>query len=111
VLIADYQTRKRMFAGAVTKRTRMFVAWGPLKQVFAVLIPSLIYVLLVQLIGIYVASVLFIALFMVFLGKYSWVKSLVVSFAVMAAMFAMFEIWFKVPLWKGLYNPLWFLGY
>ena len=31
--------------------------------------------------------------------------------AYMAVLFAMFEIWFKVPLVKGWLNPLAFLGY
>jgi hypothetical protein len=31
--------------------------------------------------------------------------------AVSAVMFMMFEVWFKVPLFKGEFNPLGFLGY
>jgi len=111
VLMADYRARSTQFRGAAAKRTRQFVSWSRLRQVMAVLIPSAIYVLFVQFIGIYVSSVVFIALFMVWLGKYSWLKSFLVGFLVMAAMFAMFEIWFKVPLWKGLYDPIAFLGY
>ena len=111
VLVADYRARSTSYRGAVAQRTRQFVSWPRQKQVMAVLVPSAVYVLFVQFIGIYVSSVVFIALFMVWLGKYSWLKSIVVSVLVMAAMFAMFEIWFKVPLWKGIYNPLAFLGY
>ena len=31
--------------------------------------------------------------------------------AVSAVFFVMFEVWFKVPLFKGSLNPLGFLGY
>jgi hypothetical protein len=31
--------------------------------------------------------------------------------AVSVAVFLMFEVWFKVPLYKGLYDPLHWLGY
>jgi hypothetical protein len=47
----------------------------------------------------------------VWLGKYPPWKSAVVGVAVNAVFFAMFEVWFKVPLFKGLFEPLAFLGY
>ena len=34
-----------------------------------------------------------------------------VSIAVMTVFFLMFEVWFKVPLFKGALQPLRFLGY
>ncbi len=46
-----------------------------LKLVLSVLLPALVYVLAVQLIGIYVASALYITLFMRWLGHYRWLKS------------------------------------
>jgi hypothetical protein len=90
---------------------KIFVEWGPLKLVFTVLIPALVYVLFVQYIGIYVASAVYIAVFMVWLGKYSWIKSAVIAIVVNVIFFLMFEVWFKVPLFKGDLDPLRFLGY
>ena len=81
------------------------------KLVLSVLIPAFVYVIGVQLIGIYVSSALYIALFMRWLGHYKWTKSVAIGVGVSAAIFAMFEIWFKVPLYKGTWDPLWFLGY
>jgi hypothetical protein len=48
---------------------------------------------------------------MVWLGKYSWVKGVLIGAAVSVVTFMMFEIWFKVPLFKGAYNPLSLIGY
>ena len=48
---------------------------------------------------------------MIILGKYSPVKSVVVAVLVNALFFVMFEVWFKVPLYKGTLDPLRFLGY
>jgi hypothetical protein len=89
----------------------MFVSLARLKLVMTVLIPALVYVFCVQYIGLYVASAIYIALFMVWLGKYSWVKSILVGVLVNVSFFLMFEVWFKVPLWKGVLDPLRFLGY
>ena len=112
VEVAITHWRRRQAAGrAVAERLSQFVAWGQLKLVLSVLIPAFVYVMAVQLIGIYVASAVYIALFMRWLGRYSWLKSVVIGVIVSASIFAMFEIWFKVPLYKGAWNPLFFLNY
>ena len=78
-----------------------FVSVEQLKAVLSVAVPSLFYIGLIQFLGIYVASTIFIVFFMLWLGKYSWLKSAVVGAGVSVVFFVMFEIWFKVPLPKG----------
>lgn len=89
----------------------IFVAWGSFKLVLTVLIPAAVYVLGVKYIGIYLASAIYIAIFMAWLGKYSWLRSIAVGVAVNVSFFLMFEVWFKVPLYKGDLDPLRLLGY
>ena len=90
---------------------KVFVEWDQFKLVLSVLVPAAFFVLGIQLIGIYVASVAYIAVFMIWLGKYSWIKGVLLGIAVSVVTFMMFEIWFKVPLFKGTYNPLSVIGY
>ncbi len=78
-----------------------FVSREQLKLILVVLIPTAIYVALVAWLGLYVASTLYIAFFMWWLGKYSWLKIVPVSVGVSVVFFLVFEIWFKVPLPKG----------
>ena len=82
-----------------------FVSRSQLKMVVIVMVPYALYVALianpVYSLGIYEASVIFIAGFMRYLGKYRWPKIAVVSIGTMVAFFLMFEVWFKVPLPKG----------
>jgi len=66
-----------------------------------VLLPSILYVLAIQYLGIYVASALFIGVFMWWQGKFRLIKILPVSLGVAVALFLMFEIWFQVALPKG----------
>ena len=93
------------------RNTDIFVDSEQLRRVLQVLVPAVIYVLAVQFVGLYVASAIYIALFMIVLGKYSRVKSVVTAVVVNAVFFLMFEVWFKVPLFKGSLDPLGFLGY
>ena len=69
------------------------------------MVPTLAYVALMDNRGTasacYVPSIIFIAFFMRFLGKYGWAKIVAVSVGTIVAFFVMFEIWFKVPLPKG----------
>lgn len=88
---------------------RVFVERGQLKQVMIVLLPTVAYVLGVQLIGIYVSALVFISLFMRFVGKYSWLRSVLVGLGVSVVAFLLFEVWFKIPLPKGPVETL--LGY
>ncbi|WP_280152370.1 tripartite tricarboxylate transporter TctB family protein [Piscinibacter sp. XHJ-5] len=84
----------------------VFIDTAQLKRVMSVLLPAAAYVLAVKLFGLYVASAVYIALFMIVLGKYSWLKSIAVALAVNGLLFFMFELWFKVPLYKGTLDPL-----
>ncbi len=88
-----------------------FVYREQFKRVLTVLIPAAVYVLLVKLLGMYVASAIYIAFFMIWLGHYSWLKGIAVGVVINALFFVMFEVWFKVPLFKGALDPLGFLGY
>ena len=89
----------------------IFVDAEQLKRVLQVLLPATLYVLAIMFVGLYVASAVYVAVFMVVLGKYSWTKSIVTGVVINALFFLMFEVWFKVPLFKGSLDPLRFLGY
>jgi putative tricarboxylic transport membrane protein len=87
----------------------VFVTWARLKLVLMVFVPTVLYVLATQFVGIYVASAIFIAAFMRVMDKRSWFKVMLVSVGVSAALFWLFEIQFRVPLPKGPLEAL--LGY
>jgi hypothetical protein len=80
---------------------RVFVTFGRLRHVMAVLLPTVAYVLAVKLVGIYVASAVFIGAFMRVMDRFGWLKTIVISVGVSVALFWLFELQFKVPLPKG----------
>jgi len=90
-------------------REKLFAEWGQLGRVVAVIIPTTFFVVLIPWLGIYVSSVLLIALFMKWLGKYRWTIVAAVSIAVPLGTFFVFEKWFLVPLPKGPLETM--LGY
>jgi putative tricarboxylic transport membrane protein len=70
-------------------------------RVLSVLWPMVLYVALIKVLGIYVASAVLIAWFMTRHGKHSIATRVAVPIGVPAAFFAIFERWFLVPLPKG----------
>jgi hypothetical protein len=78
-----------------------FAEWGQLRQVMSVVVPTAIYVGAMPFTGLYVASFVFIAWFMRWLGKYRWITTLAVSIGMPVVTYIIFERWFLVPLPKG----------
>jgi putative tricarboxylic transport membrane protein len=69
--------------------------------VMSVVVPATIYVALVPLLGIYVSSMLLIAFFMMWLGKYNAWKTLPIAVGVPVVVYVVFERYFQIPLPKG----------
>ncbi len=91
------------------RKHEVFVSWERFRLVLMVLVPTIVYVLATQFVGIYVASTVFIAGFMRVMDKRAWWKVLLISVGVSVTLFWLFEIQFIVPLPKGPLEAL--LGY
>jgi putative tricarboxylic transport membrane protein len=88
---------------------QVFASWAEARLMLTMLLPMVAYVAALMLLGLYVASAVFIAAFMVWQGKYGGLKAAAVGVGVSAALFLLFEVWFLVPLPKGPIEHL--LGY
>jgi len=78
-----------------------FVTRDQLRRVLQVFVPTFLFCLTMQYLGLYVASFLLVAGFMRFVGRIAWWKSLVTSFVFAFAMFATFDVAFDVIMPKG----------
>lgn len=102
-----------LFQATLSKQrdTDAFVDRVQLVRVLSVILPAIAYVFAMVFLGIYLASALYITLFMIVLGKYTLLKSVLLGLGVMTFFFVLFEVWFKVSLYKGTLDLLGFLGY
>jgi hypothetical protein len=78
-----------------------FVTRAQLRRVMAVFVPTFLFCLATQFLGLYVASFLLIAGFMRWVGRIALWKSLLTAFLFTAAMFVTFDIAFDVIMPKG----------
>src|SRR5476649_751391 len=92
-LVAAFLSRK--------EASETFVTRAQLRRVMAVFVPTLLFCLATQFLGMYVASFLLIAIFMRMVGKIALWKSLLTAFLFTAIMFVTFDIAFDVIMPKG----------
>jgi putative tricarboxylic transport membrane protein len=92
-----------LFAAALRSREESgtFVTRDQLRRVMQVFVPTLLFCVFTQWMGLYLASFLLIAGFMTFVGRIAWWKSLVTAFIFSLAMFITFELAFDVIMPKG----------
>jgi putative tricarboxylic transport membrane protein len=92
-IVAAFRSRK--------EASETFVTRAQLRRVMAVFVPTLLFCLATQYLGLYVASFLLIAGFMRLVGRIALWKSLLTAFIFTAAMFVTFDIAFDVIMPKG----------
>ena len=92
-VLAAFLTRK--------EASETFVTRAQLRRVMAVFVPTLLFCLATQFLGLYVASFFLIAAFMRMVGRIALWKSLLTAFLFTAIMFVTFDIAFDVIMPKG----------
>jgi putative tricarboxylic transport membrane protein len=79
----------------------VFVSRDQLRRVLHVFVPTCLFCLITQWLGLYVASLLLVAGFMRWIGRIAWWKSLATSVIFTLAMFVTFDIAFDLIMPKG----------
>jgi putative tricarboxylic transport membrane protein len=92
-LVASFLSRK--------EAAETFVTRAQLRRVMQVFVPTLLFCVATQFLGLYVASFLLIAAFMRMVGRIALWKSLLTAFLFTAIMFVTFDIAFDVIMPKG----------
>jgi putative tricarboxylic transport membrane protein len=81
--------------------TAPFVTAARLRPVVAVLAPATAMVIVMAGLGLYVASGLYLAVYMRWVGRHGWAISVALGLGVPVLTFVIFERWFLVPMPKG----------
>jgi hypothetical protein len=86
---------------ARTHAKAVFVTREQLWRVLQVFVPTLVFCLITQWLGLYVASFLLVTGFMIFIGRIAAWKSLLTAVIFVLVMFIVFDIAFDVIMPKG----------
>ena len=83
---------------------KTLIAEGGLTQILWVLIPAIGVVLLTELIGLHLATVLYLAFYMGWVGKMHWAKVILLSILVPLVVYVLFDRVFLIPLPEGVWG-------
>jgi putative tricarboxylic transport membrane protein len=78
-----------------------FVTHERLSPVLKVLWPATVMVILITPLGLYVASAIYLAFYMRWVGRHGWLAVALCAIGVPLLTFLVFELWFLVPMPKG----------
>jgi putative tricarboxylic transport membrane protein len=90
-----------LIQAALRGESRPFSTRKQLGPVLKVLWPAVAMVVLMQWVGLYVASAFYTGFYMRWIGRHSWLAVFALSVGVPVAAFIVFEKWFLVPMPKG----------
>ena len=80
---------------------KLFVTRERLAPVLKVLWPATVMVILITPLGLYVASAIYLAFYMRWVGRHGWLAVALCAIGVPLVTFLVFELWFLVPMPKG----------
>jgi hypothetical protein len=83
---------------------KRLIAKGGLAPILWVLIPSMGMVLLTELIGLHLATVIFLMFYMRAVGKIPWVNVILIGLMLPLAVFIVFDKLFLIPMPEGLWG-------
>ena len=78
-----------------------FVTREQMRPVLRVLWPAVAMVALTAVIGLYVASALYLGFYMRWVGRHRWLTVALIAVSIPVVTFLIFERWFLVPMPKG----------
>ncbi len=79
-----------------------FVVRGGLRPVLTVLVPAALMVALTEVVGLYLASMIYLTAYIRWVGGFRWVVVLAVGILVPLVFYVMFEKFFLVPMPQGI---------
>ena len=90
-----------LIQGAGQSTTRPFFTRAQLRPVLSVLLPAVAAVALMEVLGLYAASALYLAFYMRWVGRHRWITVVGLAVGIPVVTFLVFETWFLVPMPKG----------
>lgn len=85
----------------VAKSDKPFIPREAIKPVLQCAIPAAAMVVLTEFIGLYIAAGLYLAVYMRWIGRHSWVTVLILSIGIPAVSYIVFDKFFLIPMPEG----------
>lgn len=98
--------RQAVTGKSSVKGEKPFVPPGGLKPVLTVVLPALGMVIVTEIVGLYLAAMIYLAAYIRLVGKFRWRTVLLVSIPIPLIFYVVFEKIFLIPLPMGSYGGM-----
>lgn len=88
------------------KKKGAFVPPEAIKSILVVLIPACLMILFTEIVGLYIAAMVYLILYIRLVGSFRWVTSAAIGILVPMAFYIIFEKIFLIPMPAGLYGSM-----
>jgi len=96
--------RQAMKGTSSVKGSKPFVPSGGMKPVLTVFIPACGMILLTEVVGLYVAAMIYLAAYIKIVGEYRWRTVLLISILIPLIFYWVFEKVFLIPMPAGMFG-------
>ncbi len=96
--------RQAMAGTSSVKGSKRFVEPGGMKPIMIVVVPAVLMILLTEVIGLYLAAMLYLTLYIKYAGHHSWRTSLLIGIPVPLVSYIIFDKFFLIPMPMGWYG-------
>jgi putative tricarboxylic transport membrane protein len=83
-----------------------FVPLAAIKPVLVVLVPACLMILLTEVVGLYVAGMIYLTLYIRWVGDFRWRTALAIGVLTPLAFYYIFEKLFLIPMPAGMYGSM-----
>ena len=94
--------RQAIRGTASVKGDKRFVLSGGLRPVITVLVPAALMVVLTEIVGLYIAAMIYLIGYIRWIGGYRWTTVLAIGILIPVAFYIIFDKIFLIPLPMGL---------
>ena len=86
------------------KSKQLLIPKGGMKPLLVVAVPAVLMLLLTEIVGLYVAAIVYLTGYIRWVGRFGWMTTLLISILVPVAFYILFEKIFLVPMPMGIYG-------
>lgn len=96
--------RQAVTGKSSVKGGKPFVPPGGMRPVFTVFFPALGMVIATEIVGLYVAAIIYLAAYIRWIGKFRWSTVLLISIPIPLIFYVVFDKFFLIPMPLGIFG-------
>ena len=106
MIVGSVMVMRKVLAKPSKKAMETFVPREAIKPVLVVLVPACLMVLLTEVVGLYVAGMIYLTLYIRWVGDFRWRLALTIGILTPLAFYYIFEKLFLIPMPAGMYGSM-----